>query len=115
MSQREQELLPVPYFHVVFTIPHELGPVAMQNKRIVYGILFRAAAQTLREIPSTWALRKPRTSGQNERPGNNYKGLPPSLPGSTFPLKELAEIHPEMCGKRGGRIQTETLFQPDLE
>ncbi len=50
LEKRESELLPVPYFHVVFTLPHELGPLALQNKRVVYGILFRAAAQTLQEI-----------------------------------------------------------------
>ncbi len=50
MSEREQELLPVPYFHVVFTIPHELAPLALQNKQAVYDILFRAAAETLKEV-----------------------------------------------------------------
>ena len=50
LEKRESELLPVGYFHVVFTLPHELGPLALQNKRVVYGILFRAAAQTLLEI-----------------------------------------------------------------
>lgn len=50
LQKRESELLPVPYFHVVFTLPHELGPLTLQNKRVVYGILFRAAAQTLLEI-----------------------------------------------------------------
>lgn len=50
LDQRESELLPIPYFHLVFTIPHELGPLALQNKRVVYGILFRAAAQTVSEL-----------------------------------------------------------------
>ena len=50
LEQRESELLPIPYFHLVFTIPHELGPLALQNKRIVYGILFRAATQTAAEL-----------------------------------------------------------------
>jgi len=50
LDQRESELLPVPYFHVVFTLPHELAPLALQNQRIVYGILFQAASQTLLEI-----------------------------------------------------------------
>jgi len=50
LEKRESELLPVPYFHVVFTLPHELGPLALQNKRVVYGLLFRAAAQTLLEV-----------------------------------------------------------------
>ncbi len=44
------DLLPVEYFHVVFTIPAALGPIALQNPRVVYGLLFRAAAETLRQI-----------------------------------------------------------------
>ena len=50
LEKRESELLPVPYFHVVFTLPHELAPLALQNQRVVYGILFQAAAQTLLEL-----------------------------------------------------------------
>ena len=46
-AKREQEVLPVEYFHVVFTIPHELSGIALQNKRLVYNILFRASAETL--------------------------------------------------------------------
>jgi hypothetical protein len=43
-------LLDVPYFHVVFTLPKELGPLALQNKRLLYGLLFRSAAETLLTI-----------------------------------------------------------------
>jgi hypothetical protein len=50
LDKRESELLPVPYFHVVFTFSHELAPLALQNRRVVYGILFQAAAATLLEI-----------------------------------------------------------------
>ncbi|MFH1605493.1 MAG: IS91 family transposase [Pseudomonadota bacterium] len=50
LAQRESELLPIPYFHLVFTIPHELAPLALQNKRVVYGILFQAAAQTVTQL-----------------------------------------------------------------
>jgi hypothetical protein len=49
LEQRQAELLPVPYFHVVFTIPQPIGHLALQNARIIYNILFRAAAQTLLE------------------------------------------------------------------
>jgi hypothetical protein len=42
--------LPVPYFHVVFTLPAPLGALALHNKRVVYGLLFRAVARTLRTI-----------------------------------------------------------------
>jgi hypothetical protein len=50
MQERASELLPVEYFHVVFTIPEQLGFLALQNKRVIYGLLFRAASQTLLEI-----------------------------------------------------------------
>jgi len=50
LARRRAELLPVEYFHVVFTLPEPLTAVAYQNKQLVYGILFRAAAETLRTI-----------------------------------------------------------------
>jgi hypothetical protein len=50
LEQRAAELLPVEYFHVVFTIPQALASLALQNQRILYGILFRAASETLLEI-----------------------------------------------------------------
>jgi len=49
-AQREAELLPVPYFHVVFTLPHQLAPLGLANQRVVYDLLFQAAAQTLSQI-----------------------------------------------------------------
>jgi hypothetical protein len=48
-AQRETELLPVPYFHVVFTLPQQIGRLALQNAKQIYTILFRAASQTLLE------------------------------------------------------------------
>ena len=50
MEDREAELLPVEYFHVVFTLPAALSPIALQNPRVVYGLLFRAAAETLQQV-----------------------------------------------------------------
>ncbi|EAV40140.1 Putative transposase Y4QJ [Stappia aggregata IAM 12614] len=50
LAARASELLPVPYFHVVFTLPAEIAAVAFQNKAVVYTILFRTAAETLRTI-----------------------------------------------------------------
>src|SRR5207248_1731311 len=50
VEARAAELLPVEYFHVVFTLPAALGPIALQNPREVYGLLFRAAAETLQQI-----------------------------------------------------------------
>jgi hypothetical protein len=46
LAEREAELLPVPYFHVVYTLPSELRDVAYQNKRVVYNLLMKAAAET---------------------------------------------------------------------
>ena len=50
LAERAQELLPVSYCHVVFTVPRELAPLALQNQRCFYTLLFRAVAQTLLEI-----------------------------------------------------------------
>jgi hypothetical protein len=53
IEQRKAELLPVEYFHVVFTLPEAVADMALQNKRVVYAILFRTAAETLRTIART--------------------------------------------------------------
>ncbi len=50
LEARAGDLLPVPYFHVVFTLPAEIASIAFQNKKLVYTILFRTAAETLRII-----------------------------------------------------------------
>jgi hypothetical protein len=50
LAERAQELLPVSYCHVVFTVPKELAPPALQNQSCFYTLLFRAVAQTLLEI-----------------------------------------------------------------
>src|SRR5580692_10229641 len=50
LAARGQELLPVKYVHVVFTIPHELSWLALNNKKVVYDLLFHASAATLLEI-----------------------------------------------------------------
>ena len=50
LADRQSELLPVPYFHVVFTVPAPIAEIALHNKAVVYGILFTAAAETLRVI-----------------------------------------------------------------
>jgi hypothetical protein len=49
LEARKAELLPIPYFHVVFTIPEECNPLALRNQKIVYSILFKVASQTLLE------------------------------------------------------------------
>ena len=50
LAERSQELLPVSYVHVVFTLPHELSWLALQNKKVVYDLLFRTSAATLLEV-----------------------------------------------------------------
>ncbi len=50
VAKRKADLLPVDYFHVVFTIPAQLAPLALQNKRVVYDILFAAASSTLLKV-----------------------------------------------------------------
>jgi len=50
LAERSKELLPVRYVHVVFTLPHQLAPLAYQNKRLLYRLLFRASAATLLEV-----------------------------------------------------------------
>ena len=47
LERRKDEILPTSYFHVVFTLPHELNPVILNNKEVMLNILFKAASQTL--------------------------------------------------------------------
>jgi hypothetical protein len=47
LAARKADLLPIPYFHVVFTLPHDLNALAQGNPRTIYALLFRAAADTL--------------------------------------------------------------------
>ncbi|MCP4717998.1 MAG: IS91 family transposase [Desulfobacteraceae bacterium] len=50
LEARKAELLPVPYYHNVFTLPHDLNPLILSNKRIMLNILFKAVSQTLLEF-----------------------------------------------------------------
>jgi Putative transposase/Transposase zinc-binding domain len=50
IAARRRELLPTRYVHVVFTLPREVAPLALQNKKVVYDLLFRASAETLLEV-----------------------------------------------------------------
>jgi predicted Zn-ribbon and HTH transcriptional regulator len=50
LEKRHRELLPTPYVHVVFTLPRQLAPLALQNKKVVYDLLFRTSAETLLEV-----------------------------------------------------------------
>ena len=50
IEARRSELLPSPYVHVVFTLPPQLAALALQNKKVIYGLLLRASAETLLEV-----------------------------------------------------------------
>lgn len=50
LEAREKDLLPTPYFHVVFTLPNELRPLALRNRTVLYNLLFKAASETLTEL-----------------------------------------------------------------
>jgi hypothetical protein len=50
MEAREAELLPVPYFHIVFTLPAAIGDIAYQNKAVIYDLLFKASRETMLRI-----------------------------------------------------------------
>ncbi len=58
IEARRHELLPSPYVHVVFTLPPQLAPLALQNKKVIYDLLLRASAETLLEV-----ARNPRHLG----------------------------------------------------
>src|SRR5438132_14184106 len=50
LAARQQELLPVDYYHLVFSVPHTLVPLIWQNKRVLFKLLFEASAETLLEV-----------------------------------------------------------------
>jgi len=57
LERRRAELLAVPYFHVVFTLPHQLSALVLGNRRLLYPLLMRTAAQTLLDVaadPNIW-------------------------------------------------------------
>src|SRR5215471_6235746 len=50
IAARRRELLPTRYLHIVFTLPHRLAPLVLQNKKVLYDLLFRTSAETLQEV-----------------------------------------------------------------
>jgi hypothetical protein len=50
IEDRTQDLLPIQYFHVVFTIPSELNPLVLRNKKVMYNLLFRSVSETLLQL-----------------------------------------------------------------
>jgi hypothetical protein len=57
IQKREAELLPVPYYHVVFTLPNELNPLAMHKTKLIYDALFAAAWQTIQQFAMQQGLQ----------------------------------------------------------
>ena len=58
LQQQQASLLPVPYFHLVFTLPHDLNPLIQQNQRALYNLLFAAVSQTLLQFgQNRWGVR----------------------------------------------------------
>jgi hypothetical protein len=62
MEARAAELLPVPYFHLVFTLSNVLGPIALANPRVVYNLLLRCAAQAILKVAANPDHLSARTS-----------------------------------------------------
>jgi hypothetical protein len=111
VEARQAELLPTPYFHTVFTLPHELNPLVLANKRPLLGLLFRSASTTLLEfghrrlggqlgaimVLHTWdQLLKPHLhlhalvpAGALSDDGQSWK---PTHPKFLFPVKALSTV-----------------------
>lgn len=100
VEARRADLLPVEYFHVVFTLPHELCPLALYRPRVVYDLLFRAATETL----STFA-RDPR----------HFSGKTSSKLGGTLGITAILHtwaqnlsLHPHLhCVVTGGALSSD--------
>ena len=113
LAARRAELLPIDYFHVVFTLPHTLNPLAQGNPRVIYTLLFRAVAATLTTfardprqlggdlggtaILHTWGQNLSQhlhlhcvvTGGALTQDGARWIGAPP---GFLFPVRALAQV-----------------------
>src|SRR6267378_2562892 len=111
LARQEATLLPVPYFHLVFTLPHELNPLIQQNQRALYSLLFAAASQTLltfgqnrfgsqigvTAVLHTWSqtlldhyhLHCIVTGGGLSADGSQWVGAPPHY---LFAVSALAEV-----------------------
>ena len=114
LEARRADLLPIPYFHVVFTLPHELNPLALARPRVIYDLLFRAASETLQTfardpkhlggelgltaILHTWSqtlslhphLHCVVTGGALASDGSRW--IPTRHPGFLFPVRALAKV-----------------------
>jgi Putative transposase len=111
LAERQAELLPVPYFHVVFTLPQQIGGLALQNAREIYGILFRAASETLLSIAAD-----PKRLGaaigflavlltRSEAAWSTYPGIRSALVCANGQWGQNLHLHPHLhCVVPGGGI-----------
>ena len=76
LAAREAELLPVPYYHVVFTLPGSVADIAYQNKAVIYDLLFKVSAETMLTIAAD-----PKHLGAKDRDrGEPFGSAPPTPP-----------------------------------
>jgi hypothetical protein len=105
IEARSHDLLPVAYAHVVFTLPHQFAPLALQNKRVAYHVLFRTSAATLIEVASLMLRRATEGSigaWQNARSAG-WKRLNERAPRITYPRywdRNWAAAAAELFGRR---------------
>ena len=78
LADRLAELLPVPYFHVVFTLPGPIAAIAFHNKAVVYDLLFKTAIETLRTIATDPKQPRRRDRGDRGAPHLGADAWPPS-------------------------------------
>ncbi len=97
LEDRQAELLPVPYFHVVFTLPHELNTLVLYNKRILYNLLFHAAWETLK------------TLGKDPRRLNGEMGMLSVLHTWGQNLSQHNHVH---CIVPGGALTNDNQWNP---
>ena len=64
MAEREAELLSVPYYHMVFTVPAAVADLAYQNKEVIYDILFKASAETMLTIAPIPSISGPTSASR---------------------------------------------------
>src|ERR1039457_4334894 len=127
MKQRKSELLDVPYFHVVFTLPGRIAAIAYQNKAVIYDLLFKASSQTMRAIAAdpkhlgvkigftsvlhTWGpamTHHPHLLGRGYR-SPDRDGPPPSVQGRLTPT-DLCDLDRTSIGHR-----LEDLWSPEID
>ncbi len=94
LAARSAELLPVPYFHILFTLPHELSALILQNKRLLYDLLFRTSAASLLELardpasscPSKHSVKSSAASSELDSVNSsNRTGFSSTTPSSISP------------------------------